>query len=95
MAKIFRREPSELDIVITDVITRMTKMGPDDPDYKKMVKYLNHLTKMRDEQRKASKISPDTKAIIIGNVAIVLAIVAYENANVITTKALDFIVKRR
>lgn len=89
------RKKSELDIVIDDVLTRMRVVGPDDDEYKKLVKYLGHLNKMRDESRKSGKVSKDTIAIVLGNVGIVVAVLAYENAHVVTTKALDFIIKKR
>lgn len=88
------RKKTELDIAIDDVLTRMRVVGPDDDEYKKLVKYLGHLNKMRDESRKSGKVSKDTLAIVLGNVGIVVAVLAYENSHVITTKALDFITKR-
>lgn len=88
------RKKTELDIVIDDVVTRMRVIGPDDPEYKKLVKYLSHLTKMRDESRKNRRVSPDTIAIVLGNVGIVVAVIAYEQGHVVTTKALDFITKK-
>lgn len=42
---------------------------------------------------KTSSVSPDTKAVVIGNLLGILIIVAYENAHVITTRAFGMFLK--
>lgn len=90
----FWRKPSELEVVIEDVMTRMRVVGPDDPEYDNLVKYLGHLTKMRDEAR-GRRVSPDTVAIIVGNLVIAVVVVLAERDSVLSTKFRDFQVKRQ
>lgn len=89
------KKKTDIDVVIDDVTTRMRVVGPDDPEYKKLVKYLDHLTKMRDAQRNRRRVSPDTVAIVLGNLAIAVIVVLAERDNVISTKARDFLTRSK
>lgn len=77
---------------IDDLLKRMSQEDPLSDDYSKMMKSLQKLYKMRENPR---RVSPDTIAVILGNIAVVLLIVTYEKHNVVTTKALGFMQKHR
>lgn len=88
----FRRskvEETELDRAIDKVHAEMTGVPADSEDYAKMVKQLNKLYKLKNTSR-SQRVSPDTLALIAGNIAVTLVIVGYEHAHVVTTRARDF-----
>ena len=60
--------------------------------YSDMIANLEKLYKAK-ENEKNRKISPDTMALIAGNLLGIALILGYEKANVITTKALGFVMK--
>lgn len=91
----WKKQKTELDIVIDDVLARMRVVGPDDEEYEKLVSYLSTLVSQRDENRKGRRVSPDTLAIVLGNIGVVVAIILFEREEVITTKAKDFVLKMR
>ncbi len=88
-----KKKPDKLDLAINDVLTRMRVIGCDADEYRTLVVYLDRLMEMKKERKPRFSVSPDTIAIIVGNVVIALIIVKYEKADVITTKAKDFLLK--
>jgi hypothetical protein len=91
--KAFIKE-SKMDAEIRDVLDRIKDMDPYSEDYTKAVDNLEKLYKARsyDTHR---HLSPDTLAIIAGNLLGIVIILGYEKANVITSKAVGFILKGR
>jgi hypothetical protein len=63
-------------------------------EYDRALSHLEKLYKIKQGE-KSKKISPDTKAIIIANLAGIGLILAYEHAHVITSKALSFVTRGR
>jgi Zn-dependent oligopeptidase len=63
-------------------------------EYSNMIDNLEKLYKAKDSE-KSRKISPDTIAIIVGNLLGIGLILGYEKANVITSKAVAFVLKGR
>lgn len=53
------------------------------------------LMSKRQQLGKKQTVSPDTLAIVAGNLLGIVLILGYEKANIITTKALGFILKGR
>lgn len=89
----FKKKVDPLEVAINDVLTRMRVVGCDDDEYRQLVVYLDRLMQMKREKKPRFSVSPDTIAIIVGNLVIALVIVKYEKADVITTKAKDFLIK--
>ena len=85
---------TRLDDVIDDLLERMTQEPFDADRYAKMVGQLDRLHKMR-EQYIPKRVSPDTLALIIGNIVGIVLILGYERANVLTSKALGFVLRLR
>lgn len=63
-------------------------MDPTDDKYPKMVAYLDRLYEMKTKSRRI-RVSPDTIALIVGNLLGIVVIVAYEQKHVLTSKALN------
>ena len=85
-----------LDDAIAEAYAQMQAVTADDPIYGKMADNVAKLEKLRYETTsKPERLSKDTIAVIAGNVAITLVIVAYEQRNAVTTKALNFLTKLR
>lgn len=87
-------EPTDLDRAIADVHRSMRTVSADSEEYAKMVVQLAALTKLK-EQEAPKRVSADTKAIVIANLAGILMILTYEHTRVVTTKAIGFIAKLR
>ncbi len=86
-----RRTPleKEIDALVKD----LGNTAFEDKEYATKVEQLGKL--MDIQKKKKVRISPDTVAIIIANLAGIVLILGYERAHVITTKALGFIIKGR
>jgi hypothetical protein len=86
------KEKSDLDKAIDAVHARMNRIGPDDPEYKQQLKYLERLSKLRADSRWKR---PDTNTIlsVAGSVLGIAIIVGYERANVMTSKAINLVAK--
>ena len=89
-----RNKSEELDEVIDDVYMRMRVVGPDSEEYKELLSHLERLTKLKP-QTGLRRVSPDTMAVVAGNLAGIVIIVAYEHKHVVTSKALGFILKTK
>lgn len=81
---------SELDHAISVVFTEMAGESSDSEEYAKMVEQLIRLYSLKP---KPKRISPDTLAIVVGNLVGVLIIVGYERAHIVTSKATNFVLK--
>lgn len=85
---------TNLEKEIDNVLEVMSVMKTDSKEYAETVKCLETLYKAKSGE-KQSGISPDTIAIVAGNLLGIVLILSYEKANVITSKALGFIIKGR
>jgi hypothetical protein len=80
---------------INALLLRMRNSDPSTTEYTTSMKALSKLIKLRDSSKNSRKISPDTLAIVVGNLLGVLVIVSYEKHNIVTSKALTFVQKLR
>jgi hypothetical protein len=87
--------PTEFDEVITAAIIASRKFEADPDEAHKRALTLKVLTEARAVERGSIKrgISADQWAAIIANVAGIAAILYFEKANVLTSKALSFVPK--
>jgi hypothetical protein len=83
-----------LEKEIDCVLEIMSHVPPDAPEYSKIANNLDKLCKVQNESKK-NRISKDVIAIIIGNILYILVVMGYERGNIITTRALQWIVKWR
>lgn len=64
------------------------------PDlYATKVEQISKLTALRNENSK--RLSPDTLALIVANILGIVIIIKHEQVNVVTSKALSFVLKLR
>lgn len=85
---------TKLEREIDSVIETLSDMDKDSDEYAAIVDNLEKLIKAKSCEKDKS-ISYDTIAIIAGNLLGIALILGYEKANVITTKALGFVIKGR
>lgn len=85
---------SGLDVVIDDLLSEMKTLTSNTKEYALALDHLSTLYKIKEANSK-KKLSPDTKALIAANLAGILVIVGFEKANVVTSKALSFVMKLR
>lgn len=87
-------EPTELDPVIGRLLELMANEDPNTEEYSKMTDQLIKLYKLKAETA-PKRVSADTWALIVANLAGIILIIGHERANVITTKALAFVQRLR
>lgn len=87
-------EPTALQNAIDELFAAMAGVSEDSDEYTKMVVNLSALYKLK-EQDSSKRVSADTVALIAGNIAGILLIIGHERANVVTSKALSFVMKLR
>lgn len=72
----------------------LESLNPYDDDYVKKVEAVERLYKLKEVNNPRS-VSPDTIAIVLGNLLGVILIVSHERTHVLTSKALSFVQKLR
>jgi hypothetical protein len=85
-------EDSELQSAITEAFREIANMTVDSDEYAKSVDQLVKLYSLKETPK---RISPDTLAMVAGNLLGIVIIVGYERKHVVTSKALNFILKLR
>jgi hypothetical protein len=87
-----KEEDNPIDREIDAVLTEMDKIGVMSEKYPVMIANLERLRTIKTQGRRL-RISPDTMAIIAGNLVGILLIIAYEQKHVITTKGLNQLIR--
>jgi len=99
MFTIKQQKPEELpglDDAITSAIESLKDHDPYSPEYVKAVEQIEKLYKLKAPQPELRKpVSYDALIAAGANLAGIIAVLGYERAHVITSKALGFIVKTR
>jgi hypothetical protein len=67
-------------------------LDPNSDDYLKSVDVVERLYKLK-EQETPKRMSPDTTAIVVGNLVGIFLILHYEQLHVVSSKALGFVLK--
>ena len=88
-----RNESSDLDGAIAKLKLELDVYNPSDPDWDQNQDRLERLIKLRTETTSKRKISPDTLALVAGNILGILIIVGYEHSHVMVSKASGFIIR--
>lgn len=89
----FNKKPDLLETQINAVLNKMSEVGPDSEEYRKLIVYLDRLNSMKVSNR-PHRISGDTMAIVVGNLLGILIIVAYEQKHVMSSRAFGFGMKK-
>lgn len=89
-----QNESNLLEPAMTEVRAKMAASIEDTETY---LKYLDILTKLEtlSAEKQPKRISKDTMALIIGNIAGILIVVSYEHAHVVASRAMNFVLKAR
>lgn len=85
-------ESDPLQRVINELCLQMLEIQPGTEEYVKMADQLVRLLKLQ-ETRLPKPISRDTLILVAGNLAGIVLILIHERAEVITTKALGFVLR--
>lgn len=86
------RKPSPLDATITEILTDMQGFNAESPEYERLLERVERLNKLKTESR-FRRVSPDTLAIVLGNILGILIVVGYERGHVMTTRAKEYVLK--
>jgi cysteine sulfinate desulfinase/cysteine desulfurase-like protein len=86
--------PTGIDLAIDDLLSELKGFTADTKEYATMIKQLQKLHAMKVAE-KPSNVSPDTLAMIVGNLMGIVLILEFERMNVITSKAMSFVSKLR
>jgi hypothetical protein len=87
------KTPTQLDEAISEVLSDMKGFTSDSDEYAVMVDQLVKLQSLKSCE-KTQAISKDTLAIVTGNLIGIVLILSYEKTNVITTRALQFMLRK-
>lgn len=95
---VFNLKPAEekssvLDPVIENLISEMAGYGGETEQYTEMAANLKTLLEARATEPRKERISPNTIAVVAGNIAGIILILAFEQRNIVTSKALSFVMK--
>lgn len=85
---------SKLDEVIDDLLNQMEGKDGDSKEYEKMSDNLSKLYEAKSKMKRFD-INPETLLVVGGNILGILIILAYEEKNIISSKAMKFIGKGR
>lgn len=88
------REPSLLELATDRALRELEKHQMDSPDYAKTLESTIKLHKLKLEEKTFS-VSKDTLVVVAANLVGILMILRYEHANVITSRAMNLILKPR
>lgn len=92
--ELFQKKQSKLDEPIRRVLEEMDVLGANSEEYQRHLDNLERLVKLQSEER-GSRISPDTLAVVVGNLLGILTIVAYEQKHVMVSKGLGLILRSK
>lgn len=86
--------PNALETAIDNVLATMSDNNPSSEEYHKMVDQLDKLYKMKASE-KPDRVKFDTWVAVGGNLLGLVLIIRHEQFNVITSKALGFVLKSK
>lgn len=89
-----RDKRTNLEKEIDEVLFHMSSINPGDEPYAIMATNLETLYKAKATE-KSKVVSPDTIAVVAGNILGLVLILVYEETRVISTKALGFVLRSR
>lgn len=87
-------EKSGLEKTIDSLLTQMSVVDADSEAYAAMTNQLVKIYALK-EIDKPKRLTPDTLAIVVGNLLGIVLIVGHERANIITSKAMNILLKLR
>ena len=89
-----RDKRSNLEKEIDRVLQEASYLDPHSKEYSEIAENVEKLYKAKSCE-KSRNVSPDTIAVVAGNLLGIALILGYEQTHVITSKALGFVLKGR
>jgi hypothetical protein len=86
------REPSLLEQLCDDADRELNKLTVGSPEYAKALEMVVKLHKMKMEE-KPSSVSKDTLLLVGANLLGIILIIRHEHVNVITSRAINWVIK--
>jgi hypothetical protein len=88
---------TDLEKEIDTLISKLSEKEEGSDEYDDIISAIDRLVGIRNKMKNkdGDKVSKDTIVIVAGNLLGILLILGYEKANVITSKALGFVLKGR
>ncbi len=83
-----------MDEALNKALIELAEYSVGDEEYPTILNHVSKLHTLKDNQSKQS-VSPDTAAIVAGNLAGILIIVGFEKSHVLASKALSWVLKLR
>lgn len=96
MIKLFKRDKTEATStqeLIDAANSALFGMDVDSEEYSKTLDQIERLHKLASREKEGRRVSPDTLALVLGNLVGIIIILNFEKVNVIGTKAIGMIVK--
>lgn len=94
--KVNPEEPTKLEKVLDDLLDLMLETDTNSEEYAKMADLLVKLYKLKEVDINATakkRLSPDTLAVVFGNLAGILLVLGYEQVGVVSSKAFGLVMK--
>lgn len=89
-----KKKSSGLEDAINEIYSEMKGFTADSEEYSRMADQLLKLHSMHTLD-KSRRISPDAIVTIVANIAGIALILHYERVHVLTSKALNFVIRAR
>lgn len=88
----FGKKRDEIDEEIDSILECMRRLKPTEEKYNIL---LERLIKLKGLKAEKQRIKPDTILLVAGNIVGLLLILNFERLNIVTSKALSFIIRGR
>jgi hypothetical protein len=86
---------TNLEKEIDEVTLLLSRYEPASEEYENITKNLERLNEMAKANKRDWRPSPDTVWVVGGNILGIVLILAYEKVDIITSKAIGFVMKGR
>ena len=86
------KEKTGLEEAREVALSELASYSSHDDEYSKIMDHVKTLSELIDAEA-PEKLSPNTVAVVLGNVGIGLLFTIYESKNVVTTKVVPFLMK--
>lgn len=90
-----KKDPTPLETVTISAVEALNNYPPNTTEYGVILDRVEQLHKMCQDEKSSTKMPPETKATIAANLVGIAMILNFERANIVTSKALGFVLHAR
>jgi hypothetical protein len=90
-----KKDPTPLESVTLKALEALNDHKPNSDEYGVILERVETLHKMQQSEKTAAQVSPETKATIAANLIGIAMILNFERANIVTSKAIGFVLRAR